>query len=250
MAAVRDLHGPAADHAVRLEIAPRDGASVLLDVRRDRRAELTAVERVRPLRREHLERAREIRGDEPVARHEPRALAVHGSALGRVPQDRVEQRVEQRLRLRHHDALPRELDRRRDELLPRQRAVRPMRGREPGDGARHRARRMPDEEALRRLRALEGNVDRVHLALSPSRPPLTRRGDEEVEQPPRAVVRPVDEHEAAGSRPVSGLSATHDANAAAMQASTALPPSSSARAPACAVISCPAATAPLMRTAS
>ena len=40
--------------------------------------------------------------------------------------------------------------------------------------------------------------------------------------------------------PVSGLSATHEANAAAMQASTALPPSASARAPACAVISCPA----------
>src|SRR5581483_4537650 len=46
--------------------------------------------------------------------------------------------------------------------------------------------------------------------------------------------------------PVSGLSATAAANVAATQASTALPPSMSARAPACAVSGCPAATAPLM----
>ena len=44
--------------------------------------------------------------------------------------------------------------------------------------------------------------------------------------------------------PVSGLSATQDANAAAMQASTALPPSASTRAPASAVSWWPAAIAP------
>ena len=60
---------------------------------------------------------------------------------------------------------------------------------------------MPDEEALRRRRALEGNVDRVHLGVRPGGPPLARRGDEEVEQPARAVLRPMDEHEAARSRP-------------------------------------------------
>src|SRR5438046_809357 len=44
--------------------------------------------------------------------------------------------------------------------------------------------------------------------------------------------------------PVSGLSTTQDANAAAMHASTALPPSSSTEAPASAVSGCPAAIAP------
>src|SRR5438270_5528187 len=47
--------------------------------------------------------------------------------------------------------------------------------------------------------------------------------------------------------PVSGLSATHDTRAAATAASTAFPPSSSTRAPACAVNGCPAATAPPIR---
>src|SRR5262245_29914435 len=47
--------------------------------------------------------------------------------------------------------------------------------------------------------------------------------------------------------PVSGLSVTQETKAAAMQASTALPPSARMSAPACAVSGCPAATAPFMR---
>jgi hypothetical protein len=90
---VGDRHRPPADHAIRLEITARDRAAVLLHVRGDRRAELTVVERIRPLGSKHRERAREIGRDEPVARHEPRALSVHGSALGRMPQDRVEEHV-------------------------------------------------------------------------------------------------------------------------------------------------------------
>ena len=46
--------------------------------------------------------------------------------------------------------------------------------------------------------------------------------------------------------PVSGLSQTHDTNAAATQASTAVPPASSTLAPASAVSGCPAAIAPFM----
>ena len=46
--------------------------------------------------------------------------------------------------------------------------------------------------------------------------------------------------------PVSGLSHTHDTNAAATHASTAEPPASSTRAPACAVNGCPAAIAPFI----
>ena len=49
--------------------------------------------------------------------------------------------------------------------------------------------------------------------------------------------------------PVSGLSATHEAKAAATQASTAFPPSARMRAPASAVSGWPAAIAPLMPTA-
>jgi hypothetical protein len=46
--------------------------------------------------------------------------------------------------------------------------------------------------------------------------------------------------------PVSGDSLTNDISAAATAASTALPPSRSTFAPACAVIGCPAATTPRM----
>src|SRR5439155_23325069 len=46
--------------------------------------------------------------------------------------------------------------------------------------------------------------------------------------------------------PVNVLSATHDANPAAMHASTALPPSARIWAPASAVSRCPAAIAPLI----
>ena len=46
--------------------------------------------------------------------------------------------------------------------------------------------------------------------------------------------------------PVSGLSVTAAANAAATHASTAFPPSASARAPACAVSGWPPATAPFI----
>ena len=47
--------------------------------------------------------------------------------------------------------------------------------------------------------------------------------------------------------PVSGLSQTQEANEAATQASTALPPASSTRAPVSAVSGWPAAIAPFMR---
>src|SRR5215211_4776254 len=46
--------------------------------------------------------------------------------------------------------------------------------------------------------------------------------------------------------PVSGLSVTQETNAAAMQASTALPPARSTSAPASAVRGCPAAIAPFI----
>ncbi len=49
--------------------------------------------------------------------------------------------------------------------------------------------------------------------------------------------------------PVSGLSATQEVKPAAIQASTALPPSARILAPASAVSGCPAATAPFMAQA-
>ena len=76
--------------------------------------------------------------------------------------------------------------------------------------------------------------------------PVPGRRDEEVREPLRSAVGRVHERETARSRPGQRALGDPGANAAATHASTAFPPSSSTRAPACVVSGCPAATAPLI----
>ena len=195
MAAEAHRQRPAPDDAVGVQVGGRDHPARLPQVRDDRPPELAVVERPRAAGGDPLERVAEVGKAEPVACP---ALRVHAAALGRVPEDDVEDRVQVRLLTRQLEAVVSELDRRRDEPRPGQRSEGPMGFLEarsvPRDGARGRA----DVEDLRRL-AVEVDVDRFHLG-GPARPPEPRRGDEEVQQPRRPVARAVDEHEAAPAR--------------------------------------------------
>src|SRR5205823_5669189 len=95
----------------------------------------------------------EVRQPQRVAGDEPRAVgpAVDTAALVEMAQDQVEDRVEVRLLARDLDAAPRELDRRLQELAPRQPSVRLVDGLEPAGRAGDRARRRADPEDLGRL---------------------------------------------------------------------------------------------------
>ena len=131
-----------------------------------------------------------------------------------------------------------ELDRRLDELGPRDAAESAMclleAGNEPGhgDGA------LADVEDLRRGVA-EVDHDLLHLAER-----LRRRGEEAVEHG-RLALEPR-EQKAATRRIGQGPPATAAEKAATMHVSIALPPSASTLAPASAVIRFPAAIAPCM----
>ena len=125
--------------------------------------------------------------------------------------------VQERLRLADVDAAAGELDRRLDELRPRQAAEAAMRLLEPGEEPGHGDRAQADVEDLRRG---VGEVDHelLHLAERPGgRRRRSSRGA--VASPPTWASR-----KPPPAGPVSGPSATNAANAAAMQASTALPP--------------------------
>ena len=144
-----------------------------------------------------LERPREVGHHQHVALDETIALrAVELLALGRVPQDHVEDLVQERLRLVQRDAVAGVLDRGLEQHPPGQAAEAPVRLAEPGRRARDRTRGRADPVELAGLRR---EVDRhlVHLAGCAARQPEARDGDEVVEQANRAVAGLVDEHEAA-----------------------------------------------------
>ena len=199
MPSVAGSHGRAPDHAVLPEVLRRHRAARLAHVEYHGGREL-AVGEIGRMLREPLDRVRQVGEPEPVSRPEPRASApVHASALGRVAQDQVEDRVEIRLRSRQLDAGAGSLDGRLREDAPGQGAVASMRGGQPGHCAGDGAGRRADVEHLGRL-AAEVDVDRFHLrpAAAPSAQP--RRRDEEVQHSRGPVARAVDEHEATRSR--------------------------------------------------
>src|SRR6188508_1304641 len=178
---------------------------------------------------EQLERVGEIALDESLAGDDPPAFRPEDRlTLLAVAQDEVDDGVQVRLRLGELDTVPGELDRRLHQALPRPRPVHAVDVLQTRRRARHGARSRPDPEDLRGLD--EADVDLLHLPRRRLPQTDARNGDEEVDQP---------------ARPVTGLSATHDTIAAAIHASTALPPSASTRAPASAVKGWPAAIAPL-----
>src|SRR5204863_2047756 len=99
-------------------------------------------------------------------------------------------------RARELDAAPGKLDRRREQLAPRQPAEGPVCRLEAGDRTGNGAGRRPDPERLRR-RLAEADVDDLHLAVARRALPETRRSDEEVGQARDAAGGTMDEHEAA-----------------------------------------------------
>ena len=200
-----------------------------------------------------LECLGEIGQAERVARREARAVgaAVEAAPLGGVAQDQVEDRVQVRLRRASARRPPRASSIAGcEELGPRQPAVGAVHRLEPGRGARERRTtpRRSGRPASSRCRRRSRRRSRASRRPPAAAPAEAGRGDEEVGdagpagRPPggRARSRP-------RPGPVSGLSATQAAKAAATQASTALPPSlEDPRPGGSAVSGCPAATAPLM----
>ena len=212
----------------------------------DRARHLAAVDRARAVLGEPLQRVREIALDEPLAGDEPPPLRPEDrAALVAVAQDEVDDRVEVRLRRRQLDARSRAGSiAGATQLLPRPRPVDAVRLLEPGGRARDRARGRADAEDLRRL-------GRSRPRRAPSRRAARRRSPRPGIATKKSTSRLVRSRARWTSMnppppgPVSGLSTTQETNAAAMQASTALPPSASTRAPASAVSGWPAAIAPL-----
>ena len=153
-----------------------------------------------------------------------------------------------RLRPGQLDAATGELDRRARAAPPTAAAVRARgrpRARPPRPARRTTPRRSgrPGSSRCRRRSRRRSRASPPRLGAG-GRGPASRR-----RSPRRAAGRPSAGRTSANPPapgPVSGLSVTQDANAAATQASTAFPPSSSTRAPACGVSGWPAATAPLM----
>ena len=173
---------------------------MLGEVLDDRVAELAPVELTRAALREALERVREVAHDDLLARGDPSVLPVDRPALGRVPQDEVEDRMQVGLRSRQLDAVPGERDRRLDQAPPGQRRVALVRRLEARHGTWHGAGPGPDEEDLRR-RPVEVDVDRLHVRLDRPAGALPGQRDEEVEQAIRLVAGPVHEQEPARRRP-------------------------------------------------
>ena len=98
--------GTAPDDAVLLEIAQRDRAAALANVRGDCAGHLASVDRARPVLGEPLQRVRELALDEPLAGDQAASLwPEHGSPLGAVPQDEVDDGVKVRLRARQLDSV-------------------------------------------------------------------------------------------------------------------------------------------------
>src|SRR5206468_8989215 len=149
LAAEPRAHGTTADDAVLVEVALREAAAACSDVLDDPGAELAGVELLRTVLREQLERVGEVALHERVADLErPIVLLVHRARLGGVPQDQVEDAVQVRLAVVELDAVACRLDRRREQVTPRQAAERAVRGLQAKRGAGDRAGGGADVEAL------------------------------------------------------------------------------------------------------
>ena len=166
----------------------------------DGAAELAAVELAGTTLGKLLQRPRQIGHDDPLAGRDAAVLPVDRPPVRRVAKDQIENRVQVGLRGRELDAVPGERDRRLDQPAPGKRRVALVRGFQPCDRARHGARTGADEEDLRR-RAVEVDVDRLHVRLGRLGGTASRQSDEEVEQAVGSVACAVHEQEAARGWP-------------------------------------------------
>ena len=245
-AAVGGADRAAPDHAVARQVGLGDRSSPLPNGRAQAARKLAAVEDVRSLGGQPLERLGQVAHDHPLSLAQSAVVPVDPSALGIAAENHVEHLVQEGLPGVEGDAGAGELDGRRDQLGPGEVRVAAVRGRQPRGHPRHGDGGRADVEDLGRA-LVEGDVDRQHLAPraledSPFPGTATKKSSR-LSIPSRArwtSMKPPP------PGPVSGLSATHETNAAAMHASTAFPPSARIRAPASAVSGWPAATAPFM----
>ena len=237
--------GTAPDDAVGGEIGLGDRASRRLRDGAHAPRELAAVEHARrPSAASHSSVPARSSHDQRVPLAEGASRRRTALALGLVPEDDVEDLVEERLAGVEGNPGAGELERRREQLGPGQPAVEAVRLRRARHAPRHGTRR-------RRRRGRPGSSCRRRRRRPPPSRPLA------VGSPARVATKKSSRLSTRSrarwtSRkppppgPVSGLSATQETNAAAMQASTAFPPSARIRAPASAVEGWPAATAPFM----
>ena len=131
----------------------------------ERRADRAVVRARRAFGGERLERRDEAGLHEQLAGLEQRAAGrVHARAFAQ-RHHRLEHAQTCDVRGRHRDAAPREFERRLDEPLPRQSAVRLPQRAEPGGHARHRARRRSDG-VVHELRA-ERHLELHELRVAP-----------------------------------------------------------------------------------
>ena len=114
VAAERDGERLALDHLVAGEIGERDR-----NVGGDSLRKLAAVEVVGALGRDLLQGVGQLRHGEPLALDERAARPVERVALGRIPQQWVEDAVQKRLDLVENHTLARELRRGSKQLRPR-----------------------------------------------------------------------------------------------------------------------------------
>ena len=133
------------------------------DVVGDPVGELAFVQHLAAVFGDQLEGPCEVGLDQRVLQDEAFAVSfVDLPRFGRVAQDEVEDRVQVCLSVVQLDPVPREVDRRPEELAPRERAEGAMRLLQADRRAGDRARGGADVEGLGRA-AAEVDVDAVHL---------------------------------------------------------------------------------------
>ncbi len=196
----RDTDGPTPDDAIGGQVGEGEVSPAVAHGCDHCPRALALVEGGRSPTGDRLERLCELGKAEQVARHEPRAVraAVNPTRLVGVADDRIEHRVDMGLGTRELDSGPGHLDRRREQDAPREAPVGSMRGLEPRDHPRHGHRRGTDQKRLGGLAVTEKDVDCVHLPRPGLFQAKARSRHEEIGEPRGAVVRAMDEHEAAG----------------------------------------------------
>ncbi len=147
-AAIRAAQRIGLRHPVAREIGRGDAAAARLRRRRHRRRHRPAIEPVRPVRRHQRQGAREVRLHQPIARLQRRAVRAQEHRRQRRigPEAGVAHCQDVDIRLRQHEPVAGQRDRRRHHLPARQPPVLAQHGVEPEHAARHR-RRTPAEQA-------------------------------------------------------------------------------------------------------
>ena len=133
--------------------------------------------------------------DEALAYDERPARPVQRVALGRVPQQRVEDPVQERLHLVEDDALARESRGGSDQLRPRHRAPPGMSLPQAERGPRHGHGHRACVEDLLRIAVVDDEPDELVR-----RGGALRHGHEEIEQPRASLCGTMDEQEPAAAR--------------------------------------------------